>query len=215
MIIKWIYPVISVLVISVALLVYEINRLDDQYTELIESETTQLKMVQQLTFNSNRRHILLFYIAHCEDSVQIRKMEIERGILIKENDSIFNTLVKINSANPDQIQIIKDAVEARRVYNLKSQEYQAKIETSSKPFLSYEMSRDLDNLFTTYQNSINELYNEKNKHVLIRSNSYTSAVEQRSLWISLFSVSPFLIFGVLLIVLLFLLRFVLVRASER
>jgi hypothetical protein len=212
---KWIYLTITILVISIGLLFYELRNLDSQYTELIEDGTTQLKMVQRLTSNSNRRHILLFYIAHSSDTLDRNKLIKERDGLLKENDSIFNSLVKIESSIPSQNEIVASVVAARQSYAIKTQAYLSQILNSKPPYIDGKADKELDHYFLEYQKKIDELYALKHKSVLTISDLFTTNMERKSFWISLFSFSPFLVIGALFAILILLLRYINPKSSER
>lgn len=212
---KWIYLTISVLVVSIALLIYELKNLDRQYTKLIEDGTSQLNIVQRLTFNSNRRHILLFYIAHNDDTVARRRLIEKRDSLQKENDSIFHVLVKNDQLLPAQGQIIADVNTARQNYLAVTHTYLARILSSQQPYIDRQADEQLDFLFLEYQKKISELYAQKKNSVLILSDLVTSKMERKSIWITLFSISPFLIIAILFAILIGLLQYVSPKSSER
>lgn len=212
---KWIYLTISVLVVSIALLIYELKSLDSQYTKLIEDGTSQLNLVHRLTFNSNRRHILLFYIAHNNDTIARRRLIGERDSLQKENDSIFHILVKNDPLLPAQGQLIANVNTARQNYLAVTQKYLTRILSSQQPFINKRADEQLDLLFLEYQNKISELYAQKKNSVLTISDLVTSKMEKKSAWITLFSISPFLIIAILFAILIGLLRYISPKSSER
>ncbi|HLZ16150.1 MAG TPA: hypothetical protein VKQ08_03885 [Cyclobacteriaceae bacterium] len=196
---KWNYIIISVFVISLGTLLIEFNRLDNQYSLLIENGTTQLKLIQRLFFNTNRRHTLLNNIINADDPATRRALIEERRRTNEENTILYDSLLSVNAEFPEQMMVIRQTVEARKKYNRASEEYLQLVLGDSRKNGHEESERTMDNLFLAYQQSINNLFAHMNNVVLDTSDKFSLNVEKMTWGILLFSISPFILMAMIVV----------------
>jgi hypothetical protein len=139
------------------LLLYEINSLNNQYSELIDEGVLELKIIKDMSFNSNRRHILFYKIVSEKDRKNQSEL-IGQWLNLKQlNSKLFDTILHLNSESQVQQQLIQEAQSARKKYN---DFCESKILLAqNREFPSSQLdSRTFDSLFVDYQSKINSLF---------------------------------------------------------
>jgi hypothetical protein len=204
---KWNYIIISVFVISLGILLIEFNRMNSQYSLLIENGTTQLKLIQRLLFNTNRRHTLLNNIVNADDPVARQALIKERQRMTDQNTILYDSLLSVNAEFPEQMLVIRQTVEARRKYNQTSDEYLQQVLRDAKKSGHEKLERTMDNLFFAYQQSIDNLFAHMNNVVLDTSDKFSLNVEKMTWGILLFSISPFILMALIVVAFIALVRY--------
>ncbi|MBS1558199.1 MAG: hypothetical protein JST69_05670 [Bacteroidetes bacterium] len=199
---KWIYSTGIVFLISIIWLVYQVNVMDSKYSRLINEGSSHLQLIQRLSANSNRGRIILFHAAHCQDTTERKKLILGIRAITQTNSSILDSLYKTNSSLPEQALAVNEAIEIRKKYNQKADEYIRKINLSDKPLIDYSLDEQMEAAFTEYQNSINRLFFTKNGYIQSMNNQLTTETQIKSVLISGFASLPFVIIILLIGILL-------------
>lgn len=211
---KWSYLIIGVLSCSLLWAVVEVRRVDRTYSHLIESSSRELQLIQRLTANSNRRHILLYHAGHATQLEERRDALQKMATLSKLNTQIFDSLIQLTETNPNQGKLIQQAIESRKKYNAAIAQYVAIINESKSPVTDFPRDENLNELFEDYQHRINAMYLSKNENVLSSSAELTGETSRRSFWILAFSALPLVLITVIIVASIWLIRSVLAPFSR-
>jgi|GEM_PF-3824334 len=203
---KWLLVIASVFLVSILILFYEVRSLDRKYSTLITQGTTQLGLVQRISFNSNRRHMLFYQSVHGPDSLERRRLLGELDSLGRKNTELFDSLVLTNADFPDHLKIIEKAKMARKKYGDQEMTYLNLIRHAEQKIAQTDLDRELDNNFLVYQRHINDLFHFKNKDVVDFSDQFTEETKLNSAAVLVFSALPFAVLAILVVFVVILLR---------
>lgn len=190
--IKWNHILIVILLAGGGWLVFEMDRLDEEYNRLLGEGVHELKIIGHMSYNSNRRHNLFYSMMRERNPALFKKQVEEWQELKKVNTSYFDTIMSLNLDIDSHLELITKTQEERSRYNeFCEQQLEFHIANlNSKPEIDFER---FDQLFENYQEKINELFLTKHRVMKSSSDNLAVKVESRIRNILLFVFSPLIV----------------------
>ncbi len=189
--IRWNYVLIAILVLGGGWLVYEIDRLDREYNSLLNDGIHELKMIEHMSYNSNRRHNLFYSIMREKDASKLQK-EVEEWKRLKTiNTYFFDTILNLNHESESH-QLVREAQEVRKSYNDYCDRQLEKITSNQNADQEMDFEK-FDLLFEQYQEKVNDLFLAKHRIMKSSSENLATKVDSRIRNILLFVFSPVIV----------------------
>ena len=196
---KVVFAVFGIALILGSVSLYlNLKKLDDQYTSLIEEGTSQLKLIQRLSFDSNKSYILSLMILSSSNEKEKAMNLAERSAIADRNTRVLDSLRNYTS-EPILRATIDSLIKVRLRYKIKCDEF---IEIGIKPeataSLLNEFKNSVDPLFQDYQYHINTLFAESHKTISIANDQYSAQAKFKAdaiLLLSFFSPMVLVIVG--------------------
>lgn len=195
-----------IFVLCCGLLLFEINSLNEEYATLVEEGVLELKLIQNTSFNSNRRHILFYNIIHEKDPQQQVEYAQQWAALKVTNTKLYDSTLKMNRDSYEKQKLVQRAQSARKTYNdfCESRVLLAlRGENQDTP----GNLKTCDSLFANYQQQINNLFVSGHETISTSNSTLTekaSRVTKRTLFLTLL---PVISIAIVIAIVYLLLRF--------
>ena len=192
---------------------YYVNKIDDKYSYMVHKELDIFKNIQSLTANSYRGFISTIKLVNAHSDAEQDSILKDRKIYTGRNDSLLNMLIKEVDTNLVDKKSLGELVLAREEYKTNYRYLNTRLYRNRDSAFIF-LNRIFEPSFYKYQEKLNTFIAVNAGHYLRSSISISDDVNQKSVFMLVFGVSPIILFSIYLILLGGMLIFLLKKFLE-
>jgi len=179
--------------ITIALMYIYLKTIDKKYSQIIEKESNNFEMLQQITYNSFKNFHALKNIVVSDKNKKTDSLIKRWHLYTDSNTMYYNQVIKNTESHPNDKKSFDDLINTRKKYMQSVQILLQFYTAGQKDSCNNYLNNTVRSVFWDYQDKLNDFVEYHKNEILNFSKDISNDVNNKSANYVLLGFSPFLI----------------------